>query len=553
MLALAVVSEAGVIHQHQANVGLNYHQFKRYPARPTFGRPYIVPPIGLQRAPLVPSFVFNSVPLNHAITPITVTRLASPLLHPPTSTITKLLPTFGTAPVATLLNHKPSVALNSLPINTEIQQGTFNIQLSPGPGFINQPATISSAPLGPPSLVSSAVPTITSSYETVNVIPEKEISYSISHQDYEYLKRHKVEGKDSPYNPIPGFNTSPGNEKHQNSHSHHEDDKGHVNKPDKTDSESALKRGTALNIGIKGNVETKFIQRNNAPRFIQGNSEIRLLQGKNELTLTQGNSESSFTHIHEEQTNIQDNSGPSLINVPDPVIHGSKTSILERGNNQLDLIQENCETNFIHGNSGSIYIEGNSGPSFTHIPEPLIQENIETSVIQQGNNELNLIQGESANSFIQGNSVPTYIQGNVDPSFINVAEPVVSKHIYFHVPPPDFKEPPRVPITNIPTPKKTYNILFIKAPSQNQQRNIYLQQLLQSRQNQIEDKTLIYVLSKKQDPVEVALPPQQTSKVSSPEVYFVKYRTKLGDITDDGNEHVKQSLLENISSSSSSH
>ncbi|XP_048488635.1 adhesive plaque matrix protein-like [Plutella xylostella] len=116
-------------------------------------------------------------------------------------------------------------------------------------------------------------------------------------------------------------------------------------------------------------------------------------------------------------------------------------------------------------------------------------------------------------------------------------QPVVSKHVYFHVPPADIEEQPKSPQYLPPAPpaKKDYKIIFIKAPSQETNNNAALIQ--QQLQNQLaaktEEKTLIYVLSKKpepQPPIIQQLPaPTEPSK---PEVYYVKYKknSQLQDI-----------------------
>ncbi|KOB77984.1 Cuticular protein PxutCPT5 [Operophtera brumata] len=338
----AVISEAGVVHQSNRGFGLHYHPGggSSQAVRPAIIRSHISPPFelspALNQGSVFTSALFTSpIVLNTALTshaalaPPTTTRIAPPLLHP-------------------------------VPINH---------------GAIGN------------TLISSHTvhnPTIIGNYEIIQEIqerPEKSVSYSLSENDYNYLKRHKTEGQDSPYNPIPGLDTASPSEKHQNPHRHHSKDQD-VTRSSKSD--NVLKRSAA------------------------------------------------------------------------------------------------------------------------------------SSEAYQGYNE---------------------------PSLINVPEPVVTKHIYFHVPPPDFEEPSLAPIS-VPLPKKTYNIVFIKVPAQEQQNYAYLQQLLQSRQSHIEDKTLIYVLSKKQKPSpQVVLAPQQTS---SPEVFFVNYKTKPEDITGSSNEFVAESILEDI-------
>ncbi|CAK1554071.1 unnamed protein product [Leptosia nina] len=86
--------------------------------------------------------------------------------------------------------------------------------------------------------------------------------------------------------------------------------------------------------------------------------------------------------------------------------------------------------------------------------------------------------------------------------------PVVTKHIYFHVPPTDTEEYVRV---TPPQPRKAYKILFITLPTQKQN----------TIANRKEEKTLIYVLVQKPEDGHFL---QQPPKLSEHEVVFVKYR-----------------------------
>ncbi|XP_048005380.1 uncharacterized protein LOC125241105 [Leguminivora glycinivorella] len=133
---------------------------------------------------------------------------------------------------------------------------------------------------------------------------------------------------------------------------------------------------------------------------------------------------------------------------------------------------------------------------------------------------------ENGNSFTpsisNGNSLEAQnLQANVqdktfhNPSYTNTQDQqsVITKHIYFHLPPDDSDYV--APVTPSP-PKKTYNIIFIKLPSQKLTSAVRLQQIVY--QQAAESKTLIYVLVKK--------PETQTVQpvTSKPEVFYVKYK-----------------------------
>lgn len=100
-------------------------------------------------------------------------------------------------------------------------------------------------------------------------------------------------------------------------------------------------------------------------------------------------------------------------------------------------------------------------------------------------------------------------------------EPIVSKHFYVHAAPeePEDEAGPRfVPIGRS---QKTYKIIFIKAP------NYSLKSQVIPVLPQNEEKTIVYVLSKKPDfDQNIQLPEPTPTEPSKPEVFFVKYKTQ---------------------------
>ncbi|XP_065364154.1 probable basic-leucine zipper transcription factor Q [Calliphora vicina] len=100
----------------------------------------------------------------------------------------------------------------------------------------------------------------------------------------------------------------------------------------------------------------------------------------------------------------------------------------------------------------------------------------------------------------------------------------VTKDIYVHVAPEDgedqrYQQPALPPAP----PRKHYRIVFIKAPSQNINKAA-----LRIQQAPTEEKTIIYVLTKKPDPLDLqaAIQDVQPKQPSKPEVYFIKYKTQ---------------------------
>ncbi|KAH8277463.1 hypothetical protein KR026_011220 [Drosophila bipectinata] len=101
---------------------------------------------------------------------------------------------------------------------------------------------------------------------------------------------------------------------------------------------------------------------------------------------------------------------------------------------------------------------------------------------------------------------------------------LVSKDIYVHVPPAEEPEE-RYPQPVLPPapPRKHYRIVFIKAPTPSVSKAA-----LRIKQAPVEEKTIIYVLTKKPDPLDLQtaieeIAPKQPSK---PEVFFIKYKTQ---------------------------
>ncbi|XP_031625426.1 leucine-rich repeat extensin-like protein 1 [Contarinia nasturtii] len=102
------------------------------------------------------------------------------------------------------------------------------------------------------------------------------------------------------------------------------------------------------------------------------------------------------------------------------------------------------------------------------------------------------------------------------------SKPVIHKHIYVHIPPPEPEEPiVRTPLTTV-APQKHYRIVFIKAPTEAPA--TYPTIPLQPPD---EEKTLVYVLVKKPEPLpDLVLPKPATTVPTKPEVYFIRYKTQ---------------------------
>lgn len=97
---------------------------------------------------------------------------------------------------------------------------------------------------------------------------------------------------------------------------------------------------------------------------------------------------------------------------------------------------------------------------------------------------------------------------------------IISKNIYIHVPPEEPAELTPSQRIEVPTPKKHYKVIFIKAPTPPTPTAPII-----APQIQDEHKTLVYVLVKKPEPQpQVVVPPPVPTEPSKPEVYFIKYK-----------------------------
>lgn len=135
------------------------------------------------------------------------------------------------------------------------------------------------------------------------------------------------------------------------------------------------------------------------------------------------------------------------------------------------------------------------------------------------------LQQTQPQQFIQTIQQPQQQQQIVQSQYVQ-RPAIVTKDIYIHSAPDDTEEISQAgpQVDNLPI-RKNYRIVFIKAPTQNLK---YTAAALKRAQASNEEKTVIYVLSKKPDITEIQqqLQVSQTEqKVHKPEVYFIKYKT----------------------------
>ncbi|XP_055688565.1 uncharacterized protein LOC129793044 [Lutzomyia longipalpis] len=105
------------------------------------------------------------------------------------------------------------------------------------------------------------------------------------------------------------------------------------------------------------------------------------------------------------------------------------------------------------------------------------------------------------------------------------AAPIIHKHVYVHVPPPEPEYIAQKKPIVLPPPQKHYKIVFIKAPSAPAPTAPVIPALPIN-----EEKTLVYVLVKRPDEQpDVVVPTAAPTQPSKPEVYFIRYKTQKQD------------------------
>ncbi|KAH8294602.1 hypothetical protein KR018_000151, partial [Drosophila ironensis] len=161
--------------------------------------------------------------------------------------------------------------------------------------------------------------------------------------------------------------------------------------------------------------------------------------------------------------------------------------------------------------------------------QTLIQQALQTPTVQQvlssGSNALPSQQAQHQQATVYKNLM--HLNGNTpyQPYQPRQQEHLVSKNIYVHVPPAEDQDPliHQQPVLPPAPPRKHYRIVFIKTPTPS-----FSKAALRIKQAPVEEKTIIYVLTKKPDPLDLQtaieeIAPKQPSK---PEVFFIKYKTQ---------------------------
>lgn len=140
------------------------------------------------------------------------------------------------------------------------------------------------------------------------------------------------------------------------------------------------------------------------------------------------------------------------------------------------------------------------------------------------------------------NAAGPYHQGGDNkylPPTPTTPEPIVRKQFYTISAPDDSGDQPKQKHLVLGRPQKNYRVVFIKAPGSDNANVKYSAEYAPQ-----EDKTVIYVLSKKEkelDASDIATP--EPTEASKPEVFFIKYRTP--EEADAAQREIQSKLLDN--------
>lgn len=115
--------------------------------------------------------------------------------------------------------------------------------------------------------------------------------------------------------------------------------------------------------------------------------------------------------------------------------------------------------------------------------------------------------------------ISSYSSGHQQQS--QVKEAIVSKRFFIHSAPEEHDDDYKEKTISVGTPRKNYNVVFIKAPHKtNKGGKIKIVPATN------EEKTVIYVLNKKTDASDIQAEVQEVVQTThKPEVFFIKYKT----------------------------
>ena len=157
------------------------------------------------------------------------------------------------------------------------------------------------------------------------------------------------------------------------------------------------------------------------------------------------------------------------------------------------------------------------------VSAPVVQQFVSAASQQQ---QLPNIQQQTVYAAPAANPVVTSNQFQYQQPQQHQQQTIVNKEIFIHSAPEETEVIGQQQDIEAAPLRKNYRIVFIKAPAQNLKLNV---QAIKQAQAANEERTAIYVLSKKPDLAKIQselVNVQNVEKVSKPEVFFIKYKTQ---------------------------
>lgn len=188
----------------------------------------------------------------------------------------------------------------------------------------------------------------------------------------------------------------------------------------------------------------------------------------------------------------------------------------------------------INGASAAASAQASVGQSHASVAQPQARYLVPTSA---GGNSVQQLQSQQliSHQYAQQQKIPQQLQLQQQPLSVpqqssqytqqqqQTVEPetVISKRFYLHAAPEDDDEEVKQHHVTVGKPRKNYNVVFIKSSDKSRSKASFK---ITPAVN--EEKTIIYVLNKKQDAADIDTQVYEpVTTTAKPEVYFIKYKT----------------------------
>uniref|UniRef100_A0A1Y1NCZ2 DUF243 domain-containing protein n=1 Tax=Photinus pyralis TaxID=7054 RepID=A0A1Y1NCZ2_PHOPY len=132
---------------------------------------------------------------------------------------------------------------------------------------------------------------------------------------------------------------------------------------------------------------------------------------------------------------------------------------------------------------------------------------------------VSLVASRPGGSYLPPSSFPDGSYLPPSSGYLPAAQDVEHKHVYFYGS-PNGDLYAKLRINVIPASHKNTKIIFVKAPA------THIVPEVHAPESNVEDKTLVYVLTKKPKDESITIPTGLNVKQEQPKVFFIKYNNK---------------------------